>query len=191
LEATLTRHKLTVADYHKMADAGILTEDDRVELIEGEIIQMPPIGSQHAGTVNRLSRRLDRAIGDMGIVAVQNPITLGGHSQPQPDIAVLKPRTDYYAQSHPSPDDVLLLIEVADSSTEYERNVKLPLYARHGIPEVWVIDLREPGLEIHRDPGPDGYRHILRPEKGERVSPSLLPEVRFVAAELFAPGSGL
>ena len=158
-----TRHWLfTVDDYQRMGETGILREDDRVELIEGEIVSMPPIGSPHGGGVKHLNRLLAQAVGERAIVAVQDPVVLRPRSEPQPDIALLRPRPDFYAHSHPEAADVLLLIEVADSTLHYDLHVKVPLYARQGIPEVWVVDiahrkvLRFSRLEggTYRDHGP-------------------------------------
>jgi Uma2 family endonuclease len=126
---TPTRHKLSVDDYHKLGEAGILDEDSRVELIEGELIDMAPIGPPHMMAVNRLNRLLVRAVGDLGIVSIQNPITLPPHSEPQPDIAVLRPGIDKRGAGLPGPADVLLLIEVADTTLAYDRGTKLQLYA--------------------------------------------------------------
>lgn len=178
----LSRHKLTIEDYHRMGEAGILGEDDRVELIEGELVDMPPIGSQHADCVSRLIRLLIRQT--EAVVRVQDPIQLPGHSEPEPDIAIVRNRS--YAEAHPGPEDVMLLIEVADSSLDYDRTIKFPLYARYGIPEVWLIDLQHECVEIHRQPGPEGYCLTLRPARGEYISPATLPEVRVPVAEMFA-----
>jgi len=150
------RHRYTVEDYERMGAAGILGEDDRVELIEGEIIDMPPIGSPHGGSVNRIAQKLTLAVGDRAIVAVQNPIRLDDFSEPQPDIALLKPREDFYAARHPTPDDVLMLIEVAETSIRYDRDKKLPLYARAGIPEVWLVDIKAGRITRYRDPSDTG-----------------------------------
>ncbi len=122
-----------------MAEVGLLSEDSRVELIEGEIIEMSPIGSTHGGTVNRSSKLLHRELDDIAIVSVQNPVHIDDFSEPQPDLALLKPRKDFYSNSHPTPEDVLVVIEVADASVYYDRNVKPPLYARAGIPEAWRL----------------------------------------------------
>ncbi len=134
------RHRFTAEEYHRMGEAGLFGEDDRVELIEGEIIEMTPIGSRHAGTVKRL------------------PLRLGRRSEPQPDIALLRPRDDFYATGHPAAADVLLLIEVAEASLRYDREVKIPLYARHGIPAVWLVDLAGRELTAHQEPAGDGYQ---------------------------------
>jgi Uma2 family endonuclease len=178
------RRPFTVAEYHTMLDAGILTEDDRVELIEGEIVQMTPIGSPHAGQVNRLTRTLVRALGERGVVTVQNPVTLNDLSEPQPDLTVLRPRGDDYAGAHPAPDDVLLLIEVADTSLAYDRQVKLPLYARCGIPEVWILAVQNAVLEVHRSPAGAVYVEIQQLRAGDTVTPLAFPEVTFEVAAL-------
>ncbi len=153
----LTRHKLSVGEYYRMAEAGILGEDDRVELIEGEIIDMAPIGVGHASVVTRITRTLVMACGDRAVVSVQNPVRLDEWNEPQPDFAVLQPRPDFYGTRHPGPADVLLLVEVSDSSLRYDRVVKLPLYARAGIAEVWVVDLRRRAVHAFRVPSGDGF----------------------------------
>lgn len=180
------RHRLTVKDFHRMGEAGILSEEARVELIEGEIVDMPPIGSGHAGEVRILNHLLTRAVGDAAIVDVQDPVVLGEHSEPQPDLMLLRPRDDFYTRSHPRPEDVLLLIEVADTSAHYDRTVKIPLYAQHGIPEVWLLDLPQKCLEVHRAPRPEGaaYQQVERYFEGT-VSPALLPNVVVNVAGLF------
>jgi hypothetical protein len=180
----LLRRLFTVAEYHKMAEAGILSEDDRVELIEGEIVAMSPIGSRHAGLVNRLTRLFSQRAGDQVIVSVQNPIRLGEHSEAQPDLALLKPRPDFYASSHPGPEDVLLIIEVADQSAAVDCEVKVPLYARFGVPEVWVVDLVSERLEVYREPGPGGYAQKLTLARGEVVSPKAFSELRLAGADV-------
>src|SRR5712691_7513791 len=177
-EPVVVRHRLlTVDDYHKMAEAGILGEDDRVELIDGELIEMAPIGSNHAGEVMSLNMLLSAAVAGRAIISPQNPVRLSVHSEPQPDLTVLRFRDDFYRTSHPQPEDVLLLIEVADTTIRYDREIKIPLYARAGIPEVWLIDLQQERVEIYLQPSSDGYRQLLRPTKNERISFSLLPDV--------------
>jgi hypothetical protein len=158
----IRRHRYTVQEYLRLGEAGILRADDRVELIEGEIVDMAPIGSRHAGKVERLRRLLERALGDAVLVFTQNPIVLGPRSAPQPDLALLQPRADFYEAAHPGPADVILLVEVADTTQRYDRQVKLPLYARHGIPEAWLVDLEENAMEVFREPSADGYRHAER-----------------------------
>lgn len=180
------RHRLTVEDFHAMGEAGILGEDARVELIEGELVDMPPIGSEHAGEVRILIHILTRAVGDLAIVDAQNPMVLSEDSEPQPDIMLLKPRKDFYTRSHPRPGDVLLLIEVADTSAHYDRTVKVPLYAQHSIPEVWLLDLPQKRLEIYRTPRPEEacYENLEQLYEG-MISPALLPHVLIDLAKLF------
>jgi Uma2 family endonuclease len=182
----ILKHHLTVADYHKMGEAGIFKEDARVELINGELFDMPPIGSGHSGIVRILIHIFSRVVGALALVDVQNPVVLGDDSEPQPDIALLKPRDDFYTRSHPTPEDVLLLIEVADSSTYYDRSIKIPLYARYRIPEVWLIDLPHKRLEVYRSPNTEHavYQRFEQYYDGT-VSPQLLPDVTISIADLF------
>jgi Uma2 family endonuclease len=182
----ITRRKLDVAEYHRMGEAGILHEDDRVELIEGELVQMAPIGSLHAGTVNALAHLLITAVGQRAVVAVQNPVRLDRHAEPQPDFAVLRPRDDLYRSRTPEPADVLLLVEVADSSLRYDRTVKLPLYAGHGVPEVWIVDLEQREIEVWRDPADGRYGTSWRAGPDASLEPALLPGVVLRAADILA-----
>ena len=180
----VARRPLTVADYHRMGEVGILTERDRVELIEGELIAMSPIGSEHAGAVNALNRRLVQVVGERGIVAVQNPVRLDDLSEPQPDFAVLKPRPDDYRKATPRPDEVLLVIEVADSSLSYDRGVKRSLYARHGIPEFWIVNLTAGEVEVCRAPSGDSYASVSQVGREGTLEPELLPGVAIPVAVL-------
>jgi Uma2 family endonuclease len=177
LPADTPRFRFTVEQYHRMIETGILHEDDRIELIEGELTAMPPINPPHAGKTTRLNRLFSSLVGNTAIVSVQNPLVLGESSEPEPDLMLLRPRDDFYETTNPRPRDVLLLIEVADTSLDYDRDIKIPLYAASGIPEVWLFDLQRSRLEIHLDPGPNGYRQILLPDGGKAVSPSLLPGI--------------
>jgi hypothetical protein len=177
------RRKLTVNDYHKMAAAGILTEEDRVELIEGELIDMAPIGSLHADYVDRLNELLVSQVHGKFRVRIQNPVQLGDYDEPEPDIVIAQKRS--YREAHPGPQDLLLLIEVADTTLKYDRDIKIPLYARCGIPEVWLIDIQNKRLEIHRQPGREGYQQILLPANTKSVSPLLVPEVSIRMAKLW------
>ena len=169
----LTRWRFTVHDYHRMGEAGILHEDDRVELIEGELVEMTAIGTRHFSCVNRLNRLLVMNVDDEAIVSVQNPVRLNEHTEPQPDLTVIRPRD--YRESLPMPEDVLLLIEVSDTTLAYDREVKLPLYARAGIREVWIVDL--PGETIERFTGPsaDGYRRADQRRRGQTLEATALP----------------
>lgn len=178
------RHKLSVADYYRMGEAGIFHEDDRVELIEGDLIDMAPIGSRHASTVTRLERLLIKAAGDKAVVSGQNPLKLSNCSVPQPDVMVLRPRPDDYFNALPEPADVLLLIEVADSSINYDRKTKLPLYSRQVIPEVWIIDLNAQLLERYTQPNGDSYAQYESLNQRDTVSPASLPDIIIDLAQL-------
>jgi Uma2 family endonuclease len=166
----LARKLFTVTEYEQMIEAGIFGEDDRIELLDGEIVQMSPIGSRHAACVNRLNRLLTQILGQTAIVSVQNPIRLGDFSEPEPDLTVLTNRDDFYVQAHPVAEDVLLLIEVADSSLATDRTVKLPLYARAGIPEVWLVDVDAGMVDAYRTPSASGYLLRQRYLPGQTIS---------------------
>jgi len=180
----VARRPLTVAEYHRMGEVGILTERDRVELIEGQLIAKSPIGSRHSGTVNWLSRRLVLAVGDRGVVAVQNPVQLDDLTEPEPDFAVLKPRPDDYRLATPRADEVLLIIEVAETSLAYDRTVKRSLYARHGIPEFWIVNLSAGEVEVCRAPSGDDYASVSRVGRVGILEPELLPGATIPVAAL-------
>ena len=184
MRAKTERRKFTAAEYHLMAKTGILHEDDRVELIEGDIVQMAPIGSRHAGRVKRVNRLVSRRVGDDALVGVQDPISLGESCEPEPDISLLRYRDDFYANSHPGPADIFLLIEVADSSLEYDRETKAIVYARHGIPELWIVNLISRRVEVYRSPGPDGYRDVFSATGDDVLSPGLLPQLALTPREI-------
>jgi Uma2 family endonuclease len=180
----LQTRRFDVDEYHRMAAAGILRRGDRVELIEGEIVEMVPIGPPHTGGVDYLTRRFVLACGDRAIVRVQGPVRLDRHSEPQPDLLLLKPRADFYRDAHPGPSDVLLLVEVAQSSIDYDREVKVPLYNRFGIPEVWIVDLPVGRVEVYRTPSPDGYRDVQNRARGEQVTPAAFPALAIPIGEI-------
>jgi Uma2 family endonuclease len=177
------RRLLTVDEYHRMGEAGILTDDDRVELIEGELVAMSPIGSEHVAATNALNRLLVLAVGDRAIVSVQNPVRLTRHSEPQPDFAVLKLR-DYRA-TLPRPEDTLLAVEVANTSLDYDRTVKLALYASNGIPEVWIVNLAAELVEVYRSPAGDGYTTVVRASRADVLTIEALPNVRIQVGAIF------
>lgn len=177
VQEQITRRRFNVHEYHRMAEAGILHEDDRVELIEGELVEMAAIGSRHFTCVNTLNHLLVRSLGDEHIVSVQNPVRLGERNEPEPDLAVLRSRD--YRDALPSPEDVLFLIEVSDTTLSYDQNVKLPLYARSGIQEVWILDLNGKLVERHTGPSGDIYRHLERARGGETLVSTVLPELAF------------
>jgi Uma2 family endonuclease len=184
MAAQVVRRLFTVEEYYKMAKAGILHEDDRVELIEGEIVEVSAIGSRHAGCVNRLIGTFSVRLRGWVVVSAQNPVRLGGRTEPEPDILLLTPRPDYYSNAHPVPEEVLLLIEVADTSQDYDRDTKAPLYARYGIAEYWIIDLEEDRIEVYRSPSPDGYLEVAMVERGESLHMQAFPDVVLTVDEI-------
>ena len=176
----ILRWQFTVADFARMVDTGILAEDDRVELIDGEVRAMSPIGPRHAAIINRLNALLSRELAGSAIISVQNPIQLTDYTEPQPDIAVLYPREDFYAPALPVPEDVLLVVEVAETSLEYDREEKIPRYAQRGIPEVWLIDVERETVMQYTQPDGTRYRHeesLTRDQSllSDAVSPLRLP----------------
>jgi Uma2 family endonuclease len=171
-----TQHRFSVKDYYRMAETGVLPPDARVELLNGRIIDMSPIGPFHGGVVNRLDRFFNLKANGRWIVSTQNALHLDEFSEPQPDLMLLEPRADDYVTSHPRAEDVILLIEVSDSTIEYDREQKTPDYARAGVREVWIIDLVEQGIEIYREPGLNGYVEKFVLKAGEQVSPEAFPD---------------
>ncbi len=178
------RRLFAVDEFHQMAKAGIFDEDDRVELLDGEIVQMSPVGSQHAAAVGRLNRLLQQRLGVQCIVRIQDPIRLDDYSEPQPDLAVVKARDDFYSSAHPVPADVLLLVEVADISLETDRSDKIPLYARAGIAEVWIVDVDGRAIETYSRPQPAGYQQRQRFASGDRLPSVVLPARTASVAEI-------
>jgi Uma2 family endonuclease len=160
-----------------MGETGVLGPEDGVELIEGEIIVMAPIGPRHAACLAELNRRLVPAIGDRALLWPQNPVRLPRDTEPQPDIVLLRPRADRYTTGSARPEDVLLLIEIADTSYRYDRRVKLPLYARAGVAEMWIVDLVHDLVEVYRDPSETGYALSNRVALGGQVAPAALSDV--------------
>ena len=179
--------KFTVAEYYRMAEVGILRPDERVELIEGDIFLMPPIGPRHAGDVIRSIRLFSRLDDDRFVIQIQNPLHLAEQSEPEPDVMLLRPRADDYTASHPTPADVLLVIEVADSSLDYDRAVKAHIYGRAGVPETLVLNLPEDCIEGFDQPGPEGYaRHTIY-RRGDQIRPVSLPDLELAVADLLPP----
>ncbi len=165
-----TRRRFTVEEYYKMAEVGILSEDDRVELIDGEIVAMTPIGVRHAFCVNKLTAFFHRLLPDDVIIQVQNPIRLHRHAEVQPDVTVVRQRDYVRLQQHPGPEDVLLAVEVSDTTLSWDRRVKLPLYAQAGIPEVWIINLQQERIEVHSQPEGGAYKTVRRLRRGQSVA---------------------
>ncbi|MGH9068684.1 MAG: Uma2 family endonuclease [Acidimicrobiales bacterium] len=169
------RHLFTVEEWHRMGEAGLFGEDDRVELLDGEVVDMSPIGLRHAACVKRLNQHLMRLVEGRAIVSVQDPLRLDDRSEPLPDVALLRPRADFYVSAHPVPGDTLVAIEVADTSLVYDRDRKAPHYAASGVPETWVVDLTGRQVLVMTDPGPDGYGTLRRVGRGSRLAPTQLP----------------
>lgn len=167
-----------------MAELGFLAPDGRLELLDGEIHDMSPIGPLHGGVVNRLNRFFSLRAKARWIVSTQNPVGLDKYSEPQPDLTILKPAPDDYVSHHPVPDDVLLLIEVADSSSEFDHRKKLPIYARTGIRELWIVNLKELAVEVYCEPHFAGYEKTAVFCTGEQVAPAAFPDTKLDVAEL-------
>ncbi len=179
------RHAISAEEYLRMGEGGVFAPEARLELIEGEIVEMAPIGSPHAGMVNTLVWLFSRAAGDQAVVAAQNPLIVGERSVPQPDMVLLRPRADRYSRSHPTTADVLLLVEVADTTLPFDLGTKIPLYARCGIAEAWVIDVRERVVRVFRDPSASGYRTSFTVQGDESVTALALPAIAVSVAALF------
>jgi Uma2 family endonuclease len=176
MSGTVIRKRFTADEYQLMGRAGILSEDDRVELIDGEIVSMTPIGNRHVACVSRANRELVRAVGESAIVQPQGPIRLGRYNEPEPDLVLLRPRSDFYASRSREPGDIILVIEIAESSLEYDRNVKAPLYAAAGIPEYWLADLNSNLVTRYSSPDAGTYRAVEQLRRGQSIAPLQLPE---------------
>ena len=179
--------KFTVAEYYRLGAAGILSHTERVELIAGEVILMPPIGPLHGSGVDRLTLPFAEVSRGRFIVRTQGAIRLGEHSEPEPDIALLVFREDYYAGFQPGPGDILLVVEVADTTLAYDREVKARLYAAAGLPQMLIMDLNGDCIEDLTDPGPDGYRQRIIRRRGDKIRLVALPDLEFAVADLLPP----
>ena len=187
LTSTPSRRRFTVAEYYAMADAGILTENDRVELHDGDIIVMPPIRPWHAASVNRFTNLIPQPLQRRAIVCVQGPTRLNDISEPQPDIMLLKWRDDFYGGGHPKPSDVLLLIEVSDTTVDYDRNAKLSAYARAGIPEVWIVSRQDRRVEAYTGPSEGTYSSVKHTGPTETIAPQIFPDITLEVGQFFPP----
>ena len=172
-----TKKLFTADEYHQMSAAGIFPEDDRVELIEGEIMEMGLAGDRHSACVNRANALFSTLLAGKTIISVENPVRLSNYTEPLPDIVLLKPHADYYSAKHLSAEDTFLVIEIADNSLKYDRNCKLPLYAKSGVPEVWIEDLQRNFILVYREPLADTYASFLTLRRGDSVSPLAFPSV--------------
>jgi Uma2 family endonuclease len=185
VERTPTPHPITVDEYYEMDRRGLFEPDARVELLEGEVVHMPPMGSPHGSAVDFLNRLLIRAADDRARVRCQLPLRLSNISEPVPDIAVVNPRADRYKLSHPTAIDALLIVEVSRSSLRYDNNVKIPLYTRHGIPEVWIVDLKNNRLRTYRSPSDGQYRETTSTATPGMTAIPGLPDMTIDLSELF------
>ena len=179
------RHRFTVEDFAHMGEAGIFAVEDRVELIDGEIREMAPIGPSHAGVVDRLAERLIRRLAGRANVRIRNPILLGRYTEPQPDLVVARRRVDYYTDRHPEAGDILLVIEVADSSLLYDQVEKAPRYATAGIPEAWLVDVSGETVTVYTGPNPDGYTEEQVLRRGEAIASTTVADLRLPVDEIF------
>jgi len=183
--ATITTKKLfTVDDYHRMVGAGILSESDRVELIHGEILTMSPIGTRHMAAVDRANRLFVTTLGDSAIVRVGGSVRLDRFNEPQPDIVLLRPRDDFYVSATAGASDIFLIIEVADSSLEYDQGIKASLYAERGVSEYWIVDLKSGVVMTHSGPAGMSFRTVREYRRGDSVAPQLLPTCNVQIASL-------
>ena len=174
MDVAVTRRRFTVHDYHRMGDAGILSPTDRVELIDGEIVSKMAIGPRHGASVDRANRALTTTVGDSAIVRVQGSVRLDLFNELEPDIVLLRPRADFYASAHPGPADILLIVEVAESSIGYDRNIKTHVYAKAGVPEYWLVDLNENVVHVYSGPLNGVYRAMVSYRRDQSIAPRLL-----------------
>jgi Uma2 family endonuclease len=186
VEVAATRRRFTRAEYYRMAEVGILRKHDRVELIRGEIVEMSPIGRRHKAFVGNLAQLLIVRLTGRALVWVQSSIVLAADTEPEPDVSVLRSRPVPYKEREAHAEDVLMLIEVADSSLAYDRSTKLRLYAEAGIPEYWVVDCAAETVEVYRSPGPEGYRDVSRVAGTATVRLHAFPDVELTTTEIFA-----
>jgi hypothetical protein len=185
MDSGVREHRFTVEEFLRMGEAGILGPDLRVELLDGRVYEMAPIGSPHAACVNRLTRLFTGAFGASVVVAVQNPVHIGDYTQLVADVAVLRPRDDFYAARHPRPADVLLLTEVADTTLLRDRRVKMPVYGRAGIVESWLVDVNARRIQVFRAPSSElGYEHATVTNIGETLTPLSFSELTIGAEEI-------
>lgn len=183
---TIVRKRFTVTEYEQIAAAGVLSADGRFELLGGEIVEMAALGPQHSASVTRLTELFYGLNKSHITIRVQDPVRLGDFSAPQPDIAIVNRRDDRYVGGHPEPEDVLLLIEVSESSLAYDRDVKLPLYAAAGIVEVWLVALLPQVVEVYRAPSENGYGEKRTLRRGDTLSPLHLPEAALRVDEMIS-----
>jgi Uma2 family endonuclease len=184
MQTDVTRRLFTADEFLRMGEAGIFEPEARLELIEGEILEMSPIGPWHMACVNRATELFVTKLSGRAIVSIQNPVRLSEYTEPQPDVALLKRRDDYYKEKRVSWEDAFLVIEVSDTSLSHDRNRKLPLYAKAGVSEIWIEDLQSNSIYVYRNPGPNGYATYLTLHPGDPISPMAFPDVVFKVEDL-------
>lgn len=177
-------HEFSVTDWQRMGEMNLFAPESRVELIEGQIFDMPPIGTEHSGCIDWLNQNWFMQLQGKALIRVQNPLRLGDFSEPQPDIMLLKPRADFYRKAHPQAEDVLLLIEVADSSVDYDKTIKIPLYARYGICETWIINIPEQLIHIYQQPENNSYKIKIDKQQNENLTAQAFPEIQFTVKQI-------
>jgi len=180
----LKRKLFTIDEYEAMIETGVLTVNERLELIRGEIVEVSPIGKRHAACVSRLTELLVSKLIGQAQFHPQNPVRLPNNSEPEPDMMLVKPRADSYAGKRPEPEDVLLLIAIADSTLYTDRRIKIPLYAEAAITEMWLVDLGNELIEVYRRPTPDGYQTVTRHQRGDRIAAAAFPDVTFAVEDI-------
>jgi Uma2 family endonuclease len=184
VDAPIERWRFTVDEYYRMAEAGVFPPDARVELINGDVLKMPPIGSHHSGAVDGFDEVVRELLGRRASVSVQGPLRVGLHGGPQPDLLVLRRRDDHYRTANPTAADVLLVVEVSDSTLNHDRHVKGPMYAAAGILDYWIVNLVDGQIEVYRDPSPDGYTSVDVKQRGESVSLLSFPDVSIAVMDI-------
>ncbi|MBP0018468.1 MAG: Uma2 family endonuclease [Cyanobacteria bacterium SBLK] len=184
MTAQLLRKKFTVSEFCKMAETGIFSDEDNIELIEGEIVEMGKIGRRHAAYCDRLNDLFRDKFAKQVLLRVQSPIELNNLSQPQPDLALLRRREDYYESGHPQPHDIFLLVEVADTTIDSDREIKIPLYGKNGILETWLIDINAQCLEVYRDPSSQGYQSTQKLRRGQSIASLIFPTIAIEVNEI-------
>lgn len=185
-QLTVALHRWTIDEFYRMAEVGLLEPDARVELIDGVVVDMAPIGPGHGGHVKRGNRFFTRLLGDRALMSVQDTIRMGPRFGPEPDLAILRPRADDYTESNPTAEDILMLIEVAESSLSYDRATKMRLYAQVGVPDYWIVNLVDKQIEIHRDPTAEGYKTIEIKRRGDAIQLVAFPDVTVSVSDILA-----